>query len=194
VTSLRQPARGSTRRARWLRNVLGNAKSLIVGIAIALVFRTFLFEPYNIPSGSMEPTLDVGDYIIVSKFAYGYSDDSLPFELPLIPGRILFRPPHRGDVVVFKLPADKTTDYIKRIVGLPGDRIQVRNGLLYINGAPVRRQYIGTYPFRSGWIRINAAEFLETLPNGVSQTYSSSATRVRSITRRSLSCHRAIIS
>jgi signal peptidase I len=168
VISLRQHARGSAGRAGWLRHVLGNARSLIVGIAIALLFRTFLFEPFNIPSGSMEPTLDVGDYIIVSKFAYGYGDGSLPFELPLIPGRILFRPPHRGDVVVFKLPANDGTDYIKRVVGLPGDRIQVRGGLLYINGAPVRRLYIGPYPFHSGWIRVNAAEFLETLPNGVS--------------------------
>jgi signal peptidase I len=168
VTSLRQRARVSIGHTGWLRNVLGNAKSLIVGIVIALLFRTFLFAPFNIPSGSMEPTLDVGDYIFVSKFAYGYSSDSLPFELPLIPGRILFRAPHRGDVVVFKWPADNTTDYIKRVVGLPGDRIQVRDGLLYINGTPVRRQYIGNHPFHSGWIRINAAEFLETLPNGVS--------------------------
>jgi signal peptidase I len=168
VISLPQLARASSSQAGRLRNALGNIRSLIVGILIALLFRTFLFEPFNIPSGSMEPTLDVGDYIIVSKYAYGYSDDSLPFELPLFPGRILYHAPQRGDVAVFKWPADNKTDYIKRVVGLPGDRIQVRDGLLYINDAPVRRQYIGPYPFHSRWIRINAAEFRETLPNGVS--------------------------
>jgi signal peptidase I len=168
VILLPQRSRESISRAGWLRNTLGSAQTLITAVLIALVFRSFLFEPFNIPSGSMEPTLDVGDYIFVSKFAYGYSNDSFPFEPPLFSGRILFRPPHRGDVVVFKLPADNTTDYIKRIVGLPGDRLQVRDGLLYVNDAPVRHQYLGTYPFRSDWIRISAGEFLETLPNGVS--------------------------
>ena len=93
--------------------------------AIALVVRTFLFEPFNIPSGSMKPTLLVGDYLFVSKFAYGYSRYSLPLGLPLFSGRIFERLPKRGDVVVFKLPSDNKTDYIKRVIGLPGDRIQV---------------------------------------------------------------------
>ena len=97
--------------------------------------RTFLFEPFNIPSGSMKPTLLVGDYLFVSKFAYGYSRYSLPLGLPLFSGRIFERLPERGDVVVFKLPSDNKTDYIKRVIGLPGDRIQVLDGVLQINGA-----------------------------------------------------------
>ena len=95
----------------------------------------FLFEPFNIPSGSMKPTLLVGDYLFVSKFAYGYSRYSLPLGLPLFSGRIFERLPQRGDVVVFKLPSDNKTDYIKRVIGLPGDRIQVLDGVVQINGA-----------------------------------------------------------
>ena len=104
-------------------------KTLVYAVAIALAVRTLLFEPFNIPSGSMKPTLLVGDYLFVSKFAYGYSRFSLPFALPLFSGRIFERLPRRGDVVVFKLPSDNRTDYIKRVVGLPGDHVQVRDGL-----------------------------------------------------------------
>jgi len=100
-------------------------RTVVYAILIALGIRTFAYEPFNIPSGSMIPTLLVGDYLFVSKFSYGYSRYSLPFGLPLIPGRILFTEPERGDVVVFKLPRDNETDYIKRIIGLPGDRIRM---------------------------------------------------------------------
>jgi Signal peptidase, peptidase S26 len=98
--------------------------SLIVG------FRILAYQPYYIPSEAMKPTLLVGDYVLASKFAYGYSKHSLPFDLPLFEGRLFGRLPERGDVAVFKLPSDNSTDYIKRIVGLPGDRIQVRDGVL----------------------------------------------------------------
>src|SRR6202171_5487965 len=94
-------------------------------LVIALVIRTFLFQPFNIPSGSMIPTLLVGDYLFVSKYSYGYSRFSLPLSPPLFDGRILGRPPQRGDVAVFVLPRDDQTDYIKRIIGLPGDRVQM---------------------------------------------------------------------
>ena len=101
-------------------------KTALYAAAIAIVVRTFAYEPFNIPSGSMEPTLLVGDYLFVSKFSFGYSRHSLPFSLPLIPERIFYAQPQRGDVAVFKLPSDNKTDYIKRIVGLQGDKIQVR--------------------------------------------------------------------
>ena len=143
------------------------AKTLFYAVLIALVIRTFAFEPFNIPSGSMIPTLLVGDYLFVSKYSYGYSRHSLPLSLPLIPGRIFQSVPDRGDVAVFKLPKDNKTDYIKRIVGLPGDRIQVRRGRLYVNDAEVPRQPAGGYrargPFGS---TVTLAQYIETLPGG----------------------------
>ncbi len=143
-------------------------KTIFYAVLIAVVIRTFAFEPFNIPSGSMIPTLLVGDYLFVSKYAYGFSRYSLPFGLPLIPGRILASEPQRGDVVVFKLPSDNKTDYIKRIIGLPGDDIQVVNGVLNINAKPVERVPLGEYTLPDG----NGAGrrfhlYRETLPNGV---------------------------
>ncbi len=134
---------------------------------IALVVRTVAFEPFSIPSGSMLPTLLVGDYLFVSKYSYGYSRYSLPFGLPLIPGRIFFSEPKRGDVAVFKLPSDNKTDYIKRIVGLPGDRIQVLGGILHVNGTPVQRQPIENYERRVRYGNtVRFTQYIETLPNG----------------------------
>src|SRR6516165_5868658 len=101
--------------------IIDTVKTVVYAVLIALVVRTVAYEPFNIPSGSMVPTLLVGDYLFVSKFSYGYSRYSLPLGLPLFPGRIFFRSPERGDVVVFKLPTDNSTDYIKRVIGLPGD-------------------------------------------------------------------------
>jgi signal peptidase I len=114
-------------------------KVVVEALLIALVFRTFLFHPFNIPSGSMEPTLLIGDYLFVSKFSYGYSRYSFPIDLSFIHGRIWEGIPKRGDVVVFRPPREPGTDYIKRVVGLPGDKIQVLNGVLNINGKPVPR-------------------------------------------------------
>ena len=130
--------------------------------------RTIAYEPFNIPSESMVPTLLVGDYLFVSKFSYGYSRYSLPFGLPLIPGRIFFTEPKRGDVVVFKLPHDTEVDYIKRIIGLPGDKIQMRAGRLYINDQMVERERIEDYLVRgdrAGQLA-RAARYVETLPGG----------------------------
>ena len=109
-------------------------------LVAALLIRTFLFQPFNMPSVSMTPTLVNGDYFFVSKYAYGYSHYSLPFLPPLFSGRILGSEPARGDVVVFRLPKDGTTDYVKRVVGLSRDRIQMKEGLLYINDTPVTRE------------------------------------------------------
>ncbi|MBM10351.1 MAG: signal peptidase I [Magnetovibrio sp.] len=143
-------------------------KTAIVAVSIALIIRTFVYEPFNIPSGSMIPTLLIGDYLFVSKMSYGYGRHSLPFSLPLIPGRILFTEPERGDVAVFKLPTDNTTDYIKRIIGLPGDKIQVKKGILHINGNAVKRKRVGEYVHYSPWSgRYNRIpRYIETLPNG----------------------------
>lgn len=137
-------------------------------IAVALVIRTFLFEPFNIPSGSMKPNLLVGDYLFVSKYSYGYSRHSLPFGLPVISGRVAAHEPKQGDVAVFKLPSNPRTDYIKRVVGLPGDRIQMTRGRLYINGNLVPRESMGIIVDRDGDgtdVQMNVYE--ETLPNGL---------------------------
>ena len=142
-------------------------KTVFYAVLIALVIRTFAYEPFSIPSGSMIPTLLVGDYLFVSKFSYGYSRHSLPFSLPLIPGRILYTQPERGDVVVFKLPADNRTDYIKRIIGLPGDRIQVKDGVLHINDQSVKRDRVADHMryLTSGNV-MRDPRYIETLPNG----------------------------
>ncbi len=142
-------------------------KTIIYAVLIALFIRTVAYEPFNIPSSSMVPTLLVGDYLFVSKFSYGYSKHSLPFSLPLIPGRVFADAPERGDVAVFKWPRDNKTDYIKRVIGLPGDRIQMKAGRLYINGKRVKREKIEDYIARDGRGRYHRiAQYVETLPNG----------------------------
>lgn len=141
-------------------------KTVVYAVLIAAVVRSFLFEPFSIPSGSMIPTLLVGDYLFVSKYSYGFSRYSLPFGLPLFSGRVFASPPERGDVVVFKLPTDNTTDYIKRVIGLPGDRIQMINGILHINGAAVGRQPNGEYAVGNGIVKQVYHRFIETLPGG----------------------------
>src|SRR5580658_9440563 len=119
------------------------AKTVIYAGLIAVVIRTFLFQPFNIPTGSMENTLMIGDYLFVEKFAYGYSRYSFPFGAwpfgGLFHGRTFASEPVRGDVIVFKFPGDNSTDFIKRVIGLPGDRIQMINDILYLNGKPVPR-------------------------------------------------------
>jgi signal peptidase I len=142
-------------------------RTIVYAVVIAVAVRTFAFEPFNIPSGSMIPTLLVGDFLFVSKYSYGYSRHSLPWSLPLIEGRVLGQAPERGDVAVFKLPSDNETDYIKRIIGLPGDRIQVRGGLLHINGEPVKREKLEERE-QEGYLGYSrkVTEYRETLPNG----------------------------
>ncbi|WP_149536321.1 signal peptidase I [Siccirubricoccus phaeus] len=145
----------------WLESV----KTILYAGLIAIGIRTIAFEPFNIPSGSMIPTLLVGDYLFVSKYSYGYSRYSMPLGPNLFSGRILGQLPERGDVAVFKLPRDPSQDYIKRIIGLPGDRIQVRNGILHVNGQPVKRELVGN----SNLDRCYGTEpklYRETLPEG----------------------------
>jgi signal peptidase I len=135
-------------------------------LLIALVIRTLLFQPFNIPSGSMKATLLIGDYLFVSKYSYGYSHYSLPLSPSLFSGRIFGSAPERGDVVVFRLPKDDSTDYIKRVIGLPGDHIQMKDGLLYINGTAVKRERVGDFVDDETNDRVR--RWRETLPNGVS--------------------------
>ncbi len=140
---------------------------VLEALVIALVIRSLLFQPFNIPSGSMKATLLVGDYLFVSKFAYGYSRHSFPFSIVPIPGRIWSAPPERGDVVVFKLPSDVEIDYIKRVIGLPGDRIQMVGGLLHINGKPVKRERADDYVMPDAFGRlVSVRQYRETLPEG----------------------------
>jgi signal peptidase I len=145
----------------WLESV----KTMLYAGLIAIGIRTIAFEPFNIPSGSMIPTLLVGDYLFVSKYSYGYSRYSMPFGPNLFSGRIMGSVPKRGDVAVFKLPRDPSQDYIKRIVGLPGDRIQVRGGILHVNGQPVKRELVGDSELDRCY-REPAKYYRETLPEG----------------------------
>jgi signal peptidase I len=161
----RAPAKGEAN--EWVEII----KTIVYALLIALVLRVLLFQPFTIPSASMEPNLFEGDYIIVSKFNYGYSRHSFPVSLPesMFSGRLFGRAPTRGDIVVFKLPRDNKTDYIKRLIGLPGDRIQVKQGLIYINDKPIIRKPMpsGTEDMGYGVLR-PVQRYQETLPNGVS--------------------------
>ena len=162
---MRVSSEGDRREGRFAETV----RVLVTAAIIAVVVRTFLFQTFNIPSGSMEATLLVGDYLFVSKYNYGYSHYSLPFSPPLFSGRIFGSDPKRGDIVVFRLPSDDSADYIKRVIGLPGDRIQMIGGELHINDVAVEREPAGDYidtdtaPFP-----IRVKRWRETLPNGVS--------------------------
>jgi signal peptidase I len=142
-------------------------KTVVYALLIALFLRVIFFQPFTIPSASMEPNLIEGDYIIVSKWSYGYSKASIPFSPPIFSGRIFGQTPERGDIIVFKLPRDGHTDYIKRLIGLPGDRIQMKQGLLYINGKQVPRKALPPVMVDSGMGFTRSVErFQETLPNG----------------------------
>ena len=143
-------------------------KTIVIAGTLALGFRSLLFEPFNIPSGSMIPTLLVGDYLFVSKYSYGYSRYSFPFGIAPFDGRIFETLPERGDVAVFRQPQNESIAFIKRIVGLPGDRIQVVNGVLRINGVDVRRARKGFAAASDGYNVIKFAVYQETLPNGKS--------------------------
>lgn len=151
-------------------------KIIVQALLLAIVVRTFFFQPFTIPSGSMIPTLLVGDYLMVSKYSYGYSKYSLPFSPDIMDGRVWSGEPKRGQVAVFRLPSNPTIDYIKRVIGLPGDKVQMRDGQLYINGKAVKQEPAGMYQHPDGGPKVPM--FTETLPNGV--TYQTLDTNRRS--------------
>jgi signal peptidase I len=143
-------------------------KTAMIAVFLALLIRTFLYEPFNIPSGSMKPTLEVGDYLFVHKPSYGYSRHSFPFSIAPIEGRMMAKEPQRGDVVVFKLPTNQYIDYIKRVVALPGESVQVRHGRLYINGQRISREAVGLQEtVDEDGNEITMMEYIEMLPGGI---------------------------
>jgi len=143
-------------------------KTVVFALLIAFVLRVLLFQPFTIPSASMEPNLYEGDYIVVSKWSYGYSKHSIPWSPPLFDGRIMGKDPTRGDIVVFKLPRDNKTDYIKRVIGLPGDKVQMIANKLYINGAPVKDVVVSRAELADMFGPRPVTQLRETLPNGKS--------------------------
>jgi signal peptidase I len=161
----------SASRSAFWRELGGLSLGLLALLLLAVLLlgcRSMLFQSFSVPSGSMKPTLLIGDYFVASKYPYGYSRYSFPGSPPLFAGRILAAPPRYGDVVVFRLPRDPSTVYVKRVVGLPGDRIQMIHGLLHINGTPVKRERIADFadPDASGRTA-HGKQWRETLPNGV---------------------------
>jgi len=183
--SAAKPAAKSTdAKAGWFEESKELIKTIVYAVLIALGFRSIAYEPFNIPSESMLPGLMVGDYLFVSKYPYGYSRFSFPLGIVPIKGRILGGDVERGDVIVFKLPSDNSTDYIKRVIGLPGDVVEVRQGTVYINGKPIKRERVedrvikvspNTDCLKNIFYRVREADgtitcrypqFRETLPSG----------------------------
>ena len=167
ISKNERPMSVSTEGKRKEGGLAEGSRVVLHALLIALVIRTLLFQPFNIPSGSMKATLLIGDYLFVSKYSYGYSHYSLPLSPSLFSGRIFGSAPERGDVVVFRLPKDDSTDYIKRVIGLPGDRIKVLDGLLYINGTPVKRERVEDFIDDENGGSERVRRWRETLPNGV---------------------------
>ena len=147
--------------------LIENTKTLFYALVIAIAIRSLLIQPFYIPSSSMEPNLLVGDRIFVTKYSYGYSKHSFPFSPPIFKGRIMHKNPERGDIVVFKTPADNRTDYIKRLIGLPGDKVQFISSNLYINSSEVMKSRLSTKDIIfCGKKKIDVFTFEELLPNG----------------------------
>ena len=152
---------------KYLDSIYENVKTLSYALLIAVIIRSVFFQPFYIPSSSMEPTLLIGDRIFVSKYAYGYSKHSFPFSPPLFSERFFNKEPTYGDLIVFKTPADNRTDYIKRLVGLPGDTVQFKDGKLYLNDKEILRIKVkNKFEIRCGVGSAKVNAFKETMPNG----------------------------
>ena len=153
---------------KYINLIVDNLKTLLYALVIAVLLRSLFYQPFYIPSSSMEPTLLVGDRLFVSKYTYGYSKHSFPFSPPIHNKRVFSKEPVRGDLVVFKTPADNRTDYIKRLIGLPGDRIQFVNGDILLNKNKIlRRKLNEKIQIRCGNMNIPVIAYEETLPNGI---------------------------
>ncbi|MBD1172534.1 signal peptidase I [Pelagibacterales bacterium SAG-MED05] len=154
-----------------INSILENIKTITGALIIAVIIRSLIFQPFYIPSSSMEPTLLIGDRIFVSKYTYGFSKHSFPFSPGIFNGRISYKKPEQGDLVVFKTPADNRTDYIKRLIGLPEDEIQFINGNIFINDKKIVRKKINTNSsVRCGKFSFKVNTYEEILPNGVKHT------------------------
>ncbi|MFN7129457.1 MAG: signal peptidase I [Brevundimonas sp.] len=164
----RKPAKAAKAEPSAGDETMEIVKTIFFALLIAMVLRIFLFQPFTIPSASMEPNLYEGDYIVVSKWSYGYSKHSIPFSPPLFDGRVMGSAPKRGDIVVFKLPRDDKTDFIKRVIGLPGDRIQMISNKLYINDKPVEDVVVSEREINDIFGAHPVAQVRETLPEGKS--------------------------
>ena len=148
--------------------IIENIKTIFYALVIAVVIRSLFIQPFYIPSSSMEPTLLIGDRLFVTKYSYGYSKHSFPFSLPIINGRLFLKKPKTGDVIVFKTPADNRTDYIKRLIGMPGDTIQFQNGKLLLNNTVIPSVKVDAeYQIRCGSYSPDVNAYRETLPNGM---------------------------
>jgi len=151
----------------FLTIIIENIKTLFYALIIAVIIRSLFFQPFYIPSSSMEPTLLIGDRIFVKKYTYGYSKHSFPFSPPLFSNRIFSKAPNYGDLVVFKTPSDNRTDYIKRLIGMPGDTIQFINGKLFLNNNEILRNKTNNkYTIRCGTLSPEVVSYEEILPNG----------------------------
>ena len=153
-------------RSRAANEMVEVGKTVFYALLIALVLRVLLFQPFTIPSASMEPTLLEGDYIIVSKYSYGFSKHSIPLSPPIFSGRILFHAPQRGDGIVFKLPRDNKTDYIKWLIGLPSDHVQVKHGIVFINNQPISQAPQGQTTIDLGGFMTRADVIREKMASG----------------------------
>jgi len=150
-----------------INSIYDNIKTIFGALVIALIIRSIIFQPFYIPSSSMEPTLVIGDRIFVSKYTYGFSKHSFPFSPNIFNNRFFYNKPKQGDLVVFKTPADNRTDYIKRLVGLPGDEIQFIEGSIFINSKKIDQKKIPKFNnVRCGKMTLEVNAFIETLPNG----------------------------
>lgn len=163
MTDLNQNVKGQVIKKSKKEVLFDNLKTIFWALLIALSIRSLLIEPFRIPSASMVPSLQVGDFLFVSKYTYGYSKHSFPYSLPLVKGRVWAATPKIGDVIVFRLPQDTSVHYIKRVIGLPGDSIQVKGGRLFINNRLIPRRFISNRIYNSHVYK----EYEETLPDGL---------------------------